>query len=488
VTRPRPSAALAGRPLARCLEDPLAARLAEADRRALRAALARAGGGPWTPGAAIVAAGTEVGRVLPHGSVVLYRPGATAPARHRLVEVDRHGAVAAVYARGPAGELRAAWVPDHEGAAVGLLPGGAAHPLWGPADRIVRAPGPGAGAPLTVAGAVAWDAVDHVPPIAEPAALPPGAGTALLNVLAGLARDQGRASLRYRGPYPTEQLFWSLLESFRAPGPDALARFIAEAEATFAAGAPREAALDWVPAPHERVRLPGGLAVQLRDGVEKVTWAGRAYHRVEWPGFRRREHRVVRAVETPDGVRYVAGLQALGLAIEDHVVLDTRGEPLERHPPRPEEGPARAMGPLWEAALAALVPLEATPLLGSAVRAVWPAMRLMWAPVPGDLLEARDGVVRLSFKLAAAYHATRVGAPAPARRGLARDLVREVLGLAGPAVRQAAAAWLEALPQGRREAELAASAAADRREQAAAAAPRLVRLLDALEAGAALPD
>jgi hypothetical protein len=490
VTAPPPAAAApgAGPALARCLDDPLAARLGDADRQRLRPALGRASPEPAGAGATLVADGVLVGRVRPYGSVVLYRPDAAAPGRHRLLEVDRHGAIGAVLARGPAGELRAAWIAAPGGGAVGVLPGSATHPLWGAADSIVRADGPDAVAPLTVAGAVDWGAIDHIPALAEPAALPPGAGAALLNLLAALAADQGRGPLRYRGPYPTEQLFWSLLESFRAPGPDALARFVAGAESTFAAGAPREAPLDWVPAPHERLRFADGLVVQLRDGVEKVTWAGRVYHRTEWPGFRRREHRVVRTVETGDGPRYVAGLQALGRPIEDHVVLDARGEPLERRAARPEDGPVRPMGPPWEAALAALVPLEATPLLGSAIAAVWPAIRLAWAPVPGDLVDARAGAVRVSPKLADAYRAVRDAAPAAARRGVARELVREVLGLVGPAVRQAATAWLAALPPGRQEAELAAGAAADRRARAGAAGPLLARLLDALEAGAALPD
>jgi hypothetical protein len=79
------------------------------------------------------------------------------------------------------------------------------------------------------------------------------------------------------------------------------------------------------------------------------------------------------------------------------------------------------------------------------------------------------------------------GAAAGARRALAQRLVREILGLIGPAIRHAAVAWLEALPATRQEAELAAAARRDRVALASAALVPLGRLLDLLEAGAGLP-
>src|SRR5262249_58545334 len=119
--------------------------------------------------------------------------------------------------------------------------------------------------------------------VAEPGLLASGAGAALLYMLAALAWDQHGPALRYRGPYPIEQLFWSLIESFRLEpsslGPDALARFLAQAETTFARGALQEVSVDWRPAPHERRIESGGVVVQLRDGVERISWQGRAYHR-----------------------------------------------------------------------------------------------------------------------------------------------------------------------------------------------------------------
>jgi hypothetical protein len=308
----------------------------------------------------------------------------------------------------------------------------------------------------------------------------------VLNLLAGLAADQGAPPLRYRGPFATEQLFWALAESFRydEAAADPVAAFLAEAEAAFAAGESREAPLAWTAAPHERRFDAGGVYVQLRDGVEKVVWEGRAYYRTAWQGLLRREHRVVLPAATP---RYVAGLQALGRLIEAHVVLDAAGRVLDILVPPPRDaGPAAPLSPLWRDTLGALLPCEATPLLGPAIDVVWPAIAVTWDAVSRDLVAAQGETIRLSPALARLYQAQRGGRGPEARRTLARDLVREVLGLLGPAVRARAAAWLEAQPPAR-QAELLEAAAPDPAAAAARAAPALARLLDALAAGEALP-
>jgi hypothetical protein len=247
--------------------------------------------------------------------------------------------------------------------------------------------------------------------------------------------------------------------------------------------------VDWTPAPHERRLGADGLVVQLRHGVERVAWLGRRYHRPECGALRRREHRVVRLLEEPGGApRYVASIEALGTVVEDHLVLDARGAPLDRLDPVAEDVPVHAAAPPWHEALATLLPLEATPLLAEAILAVWPEVRLEWGPVPGDLVDARGLTLRLSPKLARAYRAAWRAAPGDARRAVAQRLVREVLGLVGPAVREAAVAWLEALPPARQETRLAAGARRDRVTMARAALAPLGRLLSALEAGRALPE
>lgn len=314
-----------------------------------------------------------------YGSVTLYRPDAPA---HRVAEHDREGHLTTAIDRTATGAFTAGWVrvPGLGGEPVGIRAGGAEHPLWGPSDRIVR--GRDAAEALTVAAAVDWDRLDRIPALADPTRLPAGAGTALLNLLAGLAADQGAPRLRYRGPYATEQLFWALAESFRfeAAGDDPVGRFLDGAEAALLAGTMREAPVDWAPAPHERLFLdaaPGGLYVQLRDGVEKVVWEGRPYYRTDWQGLTRREHRVVRAAPAPDGgLRFVVGLAALGRPVEDHWLLDAEGGVIDAlAPPAGADEPGREtpLAPPWRAALGALLPLEASPLLATAIAAVWPA-------------------------------------------------------------------------------------------------------------------
>jgi hypothetical protein len=423
--------------------------------------------------------------VRPFGTVSLYLPGGAR--RHRVLDVDRDGHVTLAIRRGDRGELLEAWAREVHGRWLGVLPRGSEHPIWGESDRLVMADLPGtAKEPLTVFGAVDWGAIAAIPPLAEPARLPPGAGTTVLNLLAALAADQSAGPLRYRGPYASEQLFWALTESFRFDGraPDPLATFLAEAEAAFAAGAMQKAPLDWLPTPHERHFSENGFYVQLRDGVEKVWWHGRGYYRTDWQGLGRREHRVVRR---RDG-GYVVGLQALGQLVEEHLWLDTRGELVGT--PAPSNVDAAPDVPLdlrWREALGFLLPLEATPLLATAIGAVWPALDVAWAGVREDLVEAGPRGVRLARALAACYRAERAAAP-PDQRARAQQLVREVLGLIGPTVRQAAVAWLEAEPPARQAALLDAAERADRATLAAHAAARLAPLLDALIAGEALPS
>jgi hypothetical protein len=278
------------RTLGACLDTHLARRLDSADREALRTALE--GASRKANADLIVAAGQPIGRVGAHGSVALYRPGPAARLEHRLLQVDP-GVVTTAVNRDSRGDLREAWVSLADGSAVGLLPGGAHHPLWGESDRLVRLTDVGSPTTLTLARAVRWSALDTIPPVAEPARLPSGAGAALMNVLAALAWDQGRPALRYRGPYPTEQLFWSLTESFRcAPGSNPLARFLAEAEATFARGALRRSRSTGARAPRAATH-PGGLAVQLRRR-RAISWQGRSYYRTE-SAAPAAEHRVVRS-------------------------------------------------------------------------------------------------------------------------------------------------------------------------------------------------
>src|SRR5262249_59679303 len=90
----------------------------------------------------MVGAGRRIGRVERHGSATLYRPSAATPLEHRLLEVDPGGIVTTAFDRDAQGNLRGAWVSLVDGGLVGLLPGGAQHPLWGASDSLMRLAGP----------------------------------------------------------------------------------------------------------------------------------------------------------------------------------------------------------------------------------------------------------------------------------------------------------------------------------------------------------
>lgn len=498
--------------LGRLLErlDPLATGPCDRDQlRWLRQALAEvsiARGPEQTQ--LLLRAGRRVGVVRAYGSVTLYGPDG-----RRCLDLDPGGRVTAALRWEATGTLQEAWVWLPDGTALVVARGDDRHPLWGPSDRLLRVKRPAAPVSLTLIGRVDWARPGAIPPLAEPARLPAGGGAAVLNLLAGLAADAGVGHLRYRGPYPTEQLFWTLLESFRfAPGTAGpLVTFTADAERCFATGVSVEPPVDWIPTPHEQVTA-GDVVVQLRDGVEKVVWEGRTYYRDEWQGLRRREHRVVRPVGGPGGARrFLVGLAALGEVVEVHLALaddgrvqgraEDLGRGLREPGGTPDSPAARAatpgttpevaapvpLAPIWRDALGWLLLLEATPWLAPAIRAVWPALDVRWGPVWRDLVAVDGETIRLSGALAARYRSRLAGTAAAGRRELARALVRDVLGLLGPPVRAHAGVWLESLPAPGRDALLEAGGALDRARLAARAAVALRPLLDALERGGALP-
>ena len=453
----------------------------------------------------VAADGRPLGRRLQHGSVVLDHP--TARPRARVAELDREGHLVALVRRDARGAFQAVRLYPASGGSVSLLPGGAWHPLWGTSDRLV---GPDASASselLTIAEATTWDAISFIPALADPTRLRHGAGSAVLNLIAGLAQDQGSAPLAYRGPYPTEQLFWALVESFRVEGGggNPVATFTRGAEATFREGRPHVTSLRWIAAPYEQRGLAPGLAVFLREGVEKVIWEERAYRRSELQGLRRREHRVLRVAEPSDlrevraggvshasdpdsGTHLVASLWALDRPLENHFILEADGRVVAGPLPGAAEPVEQApLGPLWESALGALLPLEATPLLAGAIAHVWSGFRPEWGPVPRDLVVLDGGTLRLSWRLARAYQTVWAATPRPERRKLARELVQDVLGLLGEPVRREAARWLAALPLPVQEAKLADAMAVDREALAARALNPLGQLLAALEAEEAVP-
>jgi len=413
---------------------------------------------------------------LPHGSVAFFLPDGPPL---RFLEFDRHGRLVLAIHRDRRGRLERVWLLDPTGGAVGVERGVASHPLWGSSDQVYRL-GPGGpfaiSEALTLFQSVDWEAIAAIPPLAEPGRLPPGAGSSLLNLLARLLQDQGKATVRYRGPYPTEQLFLALLEAFRYdPGvPDPLARFLAGAEATALTGGSAEAPLDWTPAPHERLFAGPGVYVQLRDGVEKAVVDGRAYYRAVWQGLVRRDHRVVRPIGEGRERRYVASLVAMETVLEDHLILAAQGEVIGRPEPRAVEAPRVPLTGAWGRPLLEAIVRESTPLLEAAIRAVYPSLRLAWGPVQGDLVEEGPEGLTVSATLVGVYRARLAALPDPGSRlALAGRLFEEVVELIAPAVRLAAQRWLETLPPAERQEALTPPQAAEPEQGLPALLPAL---------------
>jgi len=366
------------------------------------------------------------------GTLVGYRPGSP---RRRLAQFDRLGHLVAACRWRSDGALAWAKCRLADERWLGIEPAAASHPAWGASDQVwlLEPDAPWAPRePITLFQALDYRRPDFIPPLLEPRRLPPGGGTALLNLVAGLMKDHGVATVRYRGPYPTEQLFTALLECFRYDAREALPleRFLADG------------ALDWHPAPFETHHVAPGVVVHLRHEVEKVTLDGVMFYRAQWQEIRRREPRVIR----DDGDRLVCSLWALGGSVEDRLVLDRRGEVLDTPASPPDSTAPSPLPPVWRAALGDLIARESAPALASSIADVTAMLDLEWGPVPGDLLRAHGQRIRLNRRLREAAEAALGGAASPPERAeQALRFVLEIARLLGPEVRARAQAHLESL-------------------------------------------
>ncbi|MCX5746893.1 MAG: hypothetical protein NT062_30855 [Proteobacteria bacterium] len=240
-------------------------------------------------------------------------------------------------------------------------------PLLGPAHAIEPTG--------TTLSALAWARPTEIPTVADPARLPPGVGSAILNVIAHLARWADVPVLRYAGPYPTPALFHTLRRSFHTTATEAAFTADVLGRATRLARDPLP--FELVPDPCERVAIPGGF-VELRAGLERVVHHGVAYER--GGGIAR----LVEAVDDDD-----AGADRLAAEIwfgdqryarvavftdDGHVVQEPR--PI---PPCRSDVIGRAFPPPLRAALAELVAELVPAPLADDARAVLTARAITWA-------------------------------------------------------------------------------------------------------------
>ena len=380
------------------------------------------------------------------GTLVGFEAG---PAHRRLVQFDRHGHLVAALRWSPDGELRWARCRTAAGAWIGVEPGVATHPGWGRSDQLWLLDGAEPWRPvepLTVFRSLEWARLDHIPPLAEPGRLPHGAGSAVLNLVAALMKDQGVARVRYRGPFPSERLFTTLLECFRYDPRQTLPleRFVADG------------GLDWLPAPYESHRVAPWVTVSLRESIDTVTADGITFSRPDWQGVARREPRVVRV----DGERVRCSFWILGGPLEDRLVLDQAGEVLEAPAAKEPEAAPAPLPPVWNTALADLIARESAAPLAAAIKEVLRDVAIEWGAVPDDLLRAWDRRIRLSGRLREAGQASlRGAAPGQERAEQALRFILEVARLLGPEIRTRAQALLEALPESEQRRRLEAAAA-----------------------------
>jgi hypothetical protein len=301
----------------------------------------------------------------------------------RIAIHDRRGRPSATLDWRADGSLAAATIRIPDGSWLSIEPRAGVEAPWGAIDRISLG-----ATPLTVATAIDWARVETIPTVAEPARIPAGGGTAILNLLAILAREQGVLRLVYAGPYPTEALFLALLESFR-PEPDdsPLARFA-------------DGTLGWAPAPFT-ASFDDEVYVQWRGRVEKVVWQGRAYYREAWSGVRR--HAPLRIHDAGDEVR--ASLWALGVPLEEHLVLDADGTlraivaPAIGAAPYAET-PSRPLRPAVRNAVVAMITALSAPALADAIRDVAAPLRFTCGVVRAELARVEGDDVRVSETLA----------------------------------------------------------------------------------------
>ncbi len=376
-----------------------------------------------------VAADVAVG---PHGTVVLHAAPGGGP-RRRVLELDRRGAPLAAL-RWSAEALVTAWVRVPDGSWLVIEPRATVQAPWGLSDRLRQAERVGAdGRPLTELEALEWGQIDRIPTLAAPGALPLGGGTAVLNLIAALAVDQRRSALPYRGPYPTEQLFLSLLEAFRY-----------ETEAADPLAAFMSGGVLWTPAPHERLLTPEGAWLQLRERVEKVVWRGRAYYRADWPGVARHAPRRVHDAE--DGVR--CSLWALGAALEEHLVLTPEGTVVRVVEPPPQPDTVRPLPSTVNAGIGTVVAAGSAPPLAPFIRDAAAALALEWGPVAGDLVDVGAEEARLSTLLRRRLVDQLRAAVGPTLRAmLALTALTELALLLGDTLRVRAQARLATLPE-----------------------------------------
>ncbi len=401
------------------------------------------------------ASGRELARFDPHGTLVLWDPRFAD--RRRLATFDIGGKLLTWFRWADEGVLKRFGLVLAGGVSIGLVAGAEEHSIWGECDAVAVL---GAhNAPVrTLCRAAKSDfrRLTFIPPLDEPAAVPPGGGSALMNVFAELMLDQGVTEARYRGPYPTEALLETLLESFEpvlteggpAPAGAALADFarlfMQGVEVKALEGQLTESPLAFRPKPHERRLLGDEAALQIRTGqVERFVCGGVSYATPTVSGFARQGSRVLH--DGSDGWLR-ASLVILGEPVEHHYLVSVDGLRYavnDREVPPVEPEPASE---LWPKAIKVLMAHHSSRLLVPAALEILNSLAFSWGSTDKApaALKGQQIILHPAFRLV--FKAKRDSAPSEeAKTFLSKALVTEVFLAAAPLVRSRAQRALERL-------------------------------------------
>lgn len=420
-------------------------------RAAFELALAAATAAPAAGGEVrLVNQGRLLARVRRHGTLALYDPepmgGDEKPRRlctfaptgeilERLWWDEEEGV-----------PLREARLLSPQGGWIQILPGRGNNPLWGTCDLIATSEFfEGPWARLTEMQGVRYENVSAIPPGAEPAKFSGGAGSVLLNFLASLLEDQETPEVRYRGPYPTHQLFDSLFECFAlAEGEEhgrAREEFTRGAlEAAFA-GRVCEPPVSFRPRPFESLPLGGHASALLREEPIRCFLHGASYVRREAlpPGALCGSLRVWPWGEGSN--RWALGTEFLGEPLEIHGVMDldqVRAEQVPRAKEPPAGGPSLAADPLWKSSLALILLSRAAAPLRPALSEVLAPLPALWSALPRRLAAFDGSRIVLRPGLSAAFEKKTQGLSRADRVRTALRAVSEIAGELAPTLLGAA--------------------------------------------------
>lgn len=250
-----------------------------------------------------------------------------------------------------------------------------------------------------------------------------------MNVLATCAGLRGTETLRYRGPYPTDALFETLLGSFRVRNEvQARERFCADVENRALVGRMEAVAVDFETAPHEWSFAQEHYCLQWRGTLERVYVDARGFSatsRASGPVLRRTSEgwaatMMLAGEPWHDAARFDAQGSAAGPPVACPRVaceLDGQGLP----------GP---LAPL----LAGVIADRAPRLLRPAIGEVLDEFALVWGPTGYDLACVDTARERIELH---SVLGTRLLALEPVA------MLDQLLGALEPTVRRLAQARLE---------------------------------------------